>query len=80
MSGFPSEIKNYYKIMKSLKNIFSNNWARITSDVSDTTSVMNLLSYICSLCVSPLSQIHSLKRKCKINVLYFQLNLVKELR
>lgn len=55
--------------MKSSKNIFSNNWARITHEISDTTSGMNLLSYICSLCVSPLPQIHSLKRKCKINVL-----------
>lgn len=70
MSCFPGEIKNYYKIMKSLKNIFSNNWARITSEIGDTTSGMNLLSYICSLCISPLSQIHSLKSKCKINVLF----------
>lgn len=60
--------------MKPLKNIFPNNWARITIEINDTTSGMNLLSYIYSLCVSPLSQKHTWKMKCKINVPHFQLN------
>lgn len=60
--------------MKPLKNIFPNNWARIASEINDTTSGMNLLSYIYSLCVSPLFQKQILKKKCRTNMPRFQLN------